>query len=53
MGYSTIFMEHGIKTNIQQDIIWDKKLEQIGELTITTHGIKIMQQPTIKDWDKK
>ena len=53
MGCSTIFMEHGIKTNIQQDIIWDKKLQQIGELTITTHGIKIMQKPTIKDWDKK
>ena len=37
------------KTIIQQDIDRDQKLQQIGEITITTHGIKIMQQPTIKD----
>jgi hypothetical protein len=48
---------HGIwhqKTIIQQDIIIDKHLLQIGEASTTIHGIKgkrIMQQLDTKDYN--
>jgi hypothetical protein len=48
---------HGIwnhKTIIQQDISIDQHLLQIGEASITIHGIKgkkIMKQITTKDYD--
>ena len=50
---------HGIwhhKTIIQQDIIIDQHLLQIGEASTMIHGIKgkkIMQQPNIKDYNQK
>ena len=40
------------KTIIWSYIIEDQQIKQIGEVTITIHGIKgnkIMQQPTIND----
>jgi hypothetical protein len=42
------------KTIIQQDIIIDQQLLQIGEASTTIHGIKgkkIMQQLATKDYD--
>jgi hypothetical protein len=57
--YGRIINIHGIwykKTTLQQDIIIDLHLLQIGESSTTIHGIKgkqIMQQLATKDYNKK
>jgi hypothetical protein len=54
-----LFNIHGTRnhrTIIQQDIIIDQHLLQIGEASTTIHGIKgkkIMQQISTKDYDRK
>jgi hypothetical protein len=57
--YGRIINIHGIwykKTTLQQDIIIDLHLLQIGESSTMIHGIKgkqIMQQLATKDYNKK
>jgi hypothetical protein len=49
-------MEQGIKKIVQQYIIIEQNLLQIGEASTTIHGIKgnkIMQQLSTKDYEKK